>query len=75
MKTVHLPISRQTLSHNLLTPLTGLLGNLSLLDQDKLSLTPEQKACFKDMSVSGERLLHFARFLIEQSQNNASSNH
>ncbi len=73
MRTLNLPISKRTLSHNLLIPLTGILGNLYLLNQENLMLTPEQKTQFRDISISGERLLKFARFLIQQSQDAASS--
>ncbi len=76
---ISLPVSKQTLSHNLLTPLTGILGNIQLFDQatSQVGRNPEQlkiltshlKEIWHDVKLSAEDILKFARCVIAQAEN------
>ncbi len=74
MNTINLPVNRQVLSHNLLTPLTGILGCIHLLNHEKLPLSSVQKTYFKDIAMLGKELLKFANYLITNAQNTSGDN-
>lgn len=76
---ISLPVSKQTLSHNLLTPLTIILSNIQLFEQsiNKDEEKPEQiqlltshlKEIWHDVKLSAEDILKFARCVIAQAEN------
>ncbi len=63
MEIVSLPISLRELSHELRIPLTGILGNATLL-KDEL-LTQEQRSYVNDIITSGNALVMLADRLLE----------
>lgn len=63
MEIVSLPIGLRDLSHELRIPLTGILGNAILLNDENLS--QEQRSFVNEILKSGDALLNLANRLLE----------